>query len=481
MKKCLSLIIILSLIICNFVYASVVDASDGGAFITKAEFEELKNEFNEQVNRYDSSISAKVDGKIALYVKALLKGEQEIDSVLNKFSEDRRTFVQAIANPTTCAQDDLYIATSGYWVASYPVGSAGKWTGYALCGLNNLEGGHYKTLREKNNGKTSKYIFLDTAKIGEEETEVLYLNDNYRKYLQYYIYISGAATGDNTSWDTVQSWGGPASIEFTNTYNWSGEDRLKVSGEGQTVNCTEVVMLQIYNDDFDTSKTGVQEMYWSTGMSGSTIYTTQAGCLEKKNRLNWNERKTNFNLGFRSGQQAMTHEWDPNTGDAVAGESNSYNHWNDTIKTAPFIPLSFNVPKITMLEGNKIAVKDVSDMIGKPAYYYSGLPLCSLPTEVRNVKIRVIPKINKKSASDTTGMTLAIKKSQFKNGLISAEPNDDIYYRKDWAVGSIPDEITIELDEDDVVDSRGDYLWIKANATNTNCTVTLETKLITVY
>ena len=108
MKKIISLILIWTFILSLFTRAAVVDSSDGGAFVHKDEFEALKTDFDEQLNRYNDSISEKVDGKIANYIKALVKGREALDSTLNKFSKDRRTFTQAIANPTTCTQDDIY-------------------------------------------------------------------------------------------------------------------------------------------------------------------------------------------------------------------------------------------------------------------------------------------------------------------------------------------------------------------------------------
>lgn len=469
MKKTISLILIWTFILSLFTRAAVVDSSDGGAFVRKDEFEALKTEFDEQLSRYNDSISEKVDGKIANYIKALVKGREAMDSTLNKFSKDRRTFTQSIANPTTCTQDDIYIETAGYWVASYPYCGTDKWGGYALCGINNYDGGHQKQLWPKNNGKVSKYVFLDTTKVDKQD--YLYINDYYRKKIQYYIYVSGAQTADDTPWTEEQHFGGPTSMSWNATYNWSGSNDRQVTAEGTTVNCTEVIMLQIYNDDYDTSTSGTQDMTWAKGMSGSTIYTSQAGCLEKKNRLNWSYRKTDFDLGWKSGQQVRVGKY------GTASYGNNYN--SEGAGTAQVIPLSFNVPKITMYEGNKIIVKDVSDMVGKPVYYYSGLPVCTVPEESKNLTIKIKPTINRKNASDSKGMTLAIKNSQFKNDGIASEPTSDIYYINTWTTA--PTEITIDIDEDELIGSRGQPIWIKAIATDTDCTVTLETTEVSCY
>ena len=51
--------------------ASIVSDSDGSAFITKAEFESLKNDFNSQVDSYNMSIDNKIDGAISSYLAGI--------------------------------------------------------------------------------------------------------------------------------------------------------------------------------------------------------------------------------------------------------------------------------------------------------------------------------------------------------------------------------------------------------------------------
>ena len=59
-------------------FAAVVGDNDGAAFITKAEFESLKNEFQNQINRYNSSLDNKIDGVIANYVAGIKIGSTKL-------------------------------------------------------------------------------------------------------------------------------------------------------------------------------------------------------------------------------------------------------------------------------------------------------------------------------------------------------------------------------------------------------------------
>ena len=51
--------------------AAVVGDSDGSAFITKREFEDLKTSFNKEIEKYSNSMDNKIDGVISNYVNGL--------------------------------------------------------------------------------------------------------------------------------------------------------------------------------------------------------------------------------------------------------------------------------------------------------------------------------------------------------------------------------------------------------------------------
>ena len=58
-------------------FAATVDSSDGAAFITKKEFEELKSNFNQQIELYDVSLSRKIDGAITDFLNGLRLEERK--------------------------------------------------------------------------------------------------------------------------------------------------------------------------------------------------------------------------------------------------------------------------------------------------------------------------------------------------------------------------------------------------------------------
>ncbi len=75
-KKALATFLVVLMSINTF--AAVVGDNDGAAFITKAEFDSLKNDFQSQLDTYNSSIDNKIDGAIASYLEGIkLKKAQQ--------------------------------------------------------------------------------------------------------------------------------------------------------------------------------------------------------------------------------------------------------------------------------------------------------------------------------------------------------------------------------------------------------------------
>ena len=68
-KRLVALFLVLLLSIESL--AAVVSDNDGSAFITKAEFDSLKNNFQSQIDQYNTSIDSKIDGAITSYLSGI--------------------------------------------------------------------------------------------------------------------------------------------------------------------------------------------------------------------------------------------------------------------------------------------------------------------------------------------------------------------------------------------------------------------------
>ena len=68
-KTCKKLFcIIVALLFSINTFAAIISDNDGSAFVTKSEFESLKENFANQVDQYNTSIDTKLDGAIAAYL-----------------------------------------------------------------------------------------------------------------------------------------------------------------------------------------------------------------------------------------------------------------------------------------------------------------------------------------------------------------------------------------------------------------------------
>jgi hypothetical protein len=91
LKKLITLFIIFAINI--NVCAAIISDNDGSAFITKAEFDSLKNNFQNQLNEYYSNIDAKIDEAISNYLTGLvITTKYDLHSYINNFKDDLRTF-----------------------------------------------------------------------------------------------------------------------------------------------------------------------------------------------------------------------------------------------------------------------------------------------------------------------------------------------------------------------------------------------------
>ena len=94
-------------------FGAVVSDNDGSAFITKAEFDSLKNDFQAQINQYNTSIDAKIDGAIASY----LSGIKLSDATAMTENIDILTYPLKIVNRYKRLDDvDGYANPSASWV-----------------------------------------------------------------------------------------------------------------------------------------------------------------------------------------------------------------------------------------------------------------------------------------------------------------------------------------------------------------------------
>ena len=85
LKKCITPMMITFM--CFKSIAAVVSDNDGSAFITKAEFDSLKNTFQSQIDQYNASIDSKIDTAIAAYLSGIkVSTKTNLRSIINEIN-----------------------------------------------------------------------------------------------------------------------------------------------------------------------------------------------------------------------------------------------------------------------------------------------------------------------------------------------------------------------------------------------------------
>ena len=87
-KRKIALLLVLLLSIESF--GAIVSDNDGSAFITKAEFDSLKNDFQAQIDSYNTSIDSKIDGAIAAYLAGIRISTRETIVNANKVDSSEK-------------------------------------------------------------------------------------------------------------------------------------------------------------------------------------------------------------------------------------------------------------------------------------------------------------------------------------------------------------------------------------------------------
>lgn len=106
-KKMFIIVLVFNMTFVN--YASIVSDNDGSSFITKAEFDSLKNNFQSELDGYNQNIDNKIDAAISSYL-AGIKVDKEVD--MKSLIDDEGTYGNKIDMKWCSATDFRMISTN---------------------------------------------------------------------------------------------------------------------------------------------------------------------------------------------------------------------------------------------------------------------------------------------------------------------------------------------------------------------------------
>ena len=165
-------------------FGAVVSDNDGSAFITKAEFDSLKNNFQSQIDQYNTSIDSKIDGAIAGYLAGVnIAKESKITVLLKEDGKYGNLTLKWCSGNSVWDSESVKYSNNVYNIADFDWDSADKnfskktWSGSSVCyagylraydehvGVSSLDDVTYltsKTVKFINSKNESEWIFQRT-------------------------------------------------------------------------------------------------------------------------------------------------------------------------------------------------------------------------------------------------------------------------------------------------------------------------------
>ena len=465
-KKLLAIVFVLVLCVENF--AAVVSDNDGSAFITKAEFDSLKNNFQSQIDKFNTSIDAKIDEAISSYLAGITtKRTFEPDILLNKLDAARRNFRNNYTNPTTSGQGNvrieickqLTLATVGLWQT---MGQSIETPNSSFYAISTLSGNHAKSRQPKNNGENGKYLLVKPSDYGG-----YMVSDAYTYSIEQKVDISGGEIKEESYYNKpIFNYYQNNSHDFTSystdtifTQNLNiAEVETETGGSKTYIKVPAMISICVLE-----SKYRRYDIFLN--MSSGSIWTANTGCIPYNNLHTWTN--TNSNVQLASGEAQAYGGWFKWNSSSTASDKRVWtgrNVYTDYTTSRTWVPVSFKGPKIEMISGANLVVEDVSNLVDKKTYYYSGLPLFTL-TETGKLTMEI--GLAWSTAKNET--IVAIRDVPFDNAEITTKSTSKDLFWKKYSTSDIPsnNRITVTIDAKDLKDRKGKTLYIKMKNTNT--------------
>ena len=305
-KRLLALFLVVLMSINSF--AAVVGDNDGAAFITKAEFDSLKNNFQSQIDQYNTSIDSKIDGAIAAYLAGLQidKHTSLKSSLDNNGKLSNGKYLYWNSSDSSYFGDtsgERFVVENLQFAQYFKIGQNGNRYVYSYLfeNCNNHDGSDWSV--SKRNYLTSyekKLTLNDGTKVdGYQRTRVMVrLVWNFIEMVPFYNYESHLVNGwDNNSGATEISISSNKNNIKQNTANLFA---YRHGGSANSQWFSETV-IYIYNDDnglLDTDNferlcplSSANEYYWDKTDTTSTIIQSRTAYQNKwtwGTQLKWN-------------------------------------------------------------------------------------------------------------------------------------------------------------------------------------------------
>lgn len=430
-------------------FAVAVSDNDGSAFITKAEFDSLKNSFQSQINQFNTSIDSKIDYAISSYLAGI---KVEKTFVLDEYVS--KLYSQS---PWATTFVDKSQAISGSNNANFV---RGGWWFFCVFGWNTYSSSYEGQVNFGNGERRAHQLVLKPDSVAS-----------------YKWFVKGANVGGNTYYgpydDNLYSMEEQVYIQKQMS-EWRNNDKKEVTSK-RTANATFDLRSLTTSGNVDVGSYDNGWYTWSNIMgtvimnykkyqTGKTLWaalnaTSSAEtsntyyCIDDDKKQDLTIEAEDCDL-FKGNWGVQFQEWKaPDRTWAANGDE----------ANVAAMTLQYKKPQVLQLKHNQLYNYLATEVLGEPVPMYGGIPVCKIP---KPGKIKFKYKVETYRVSDNVAtlepVRVAFKIKQFANGAIASE-TEKLYEKTDAELDNVYEcEFKIENAKSD----GSSVLYVKAAPTN---------------
>ena len=502
-KRILALFLVVLMSIESF--GAVVSDNDGSAFITKAEFDSLKNNFQSQIDQYNTSIDSKIDGAIASYLAGISVARTSALVNLLKIAEanDQKNVGFCVWKSPAEARNTvdifaLYSVGMSYGLQDYTTQGSSAFHGWWIVGNNRANGpnGNYvqypnQLVGSVNGGSNTYYSALYYASFPFAAIDLINLNyqgntsdwvlEDIKRWRCRFV-----LNANSVGFSAYLSTGFPTSklsnltvlVDFTSDANAKRQpttfmgDAINIGFTAQRPNQTINHIWSVYAASDETANS-----FLGYNLAGNISGDTIAVGYDLRDYYSQNEQHTyeiknltesgseNSKYGFNISGHMHTSS---TTAPPYQEWRNIYasgNGYSDKV----WFNWKLNQQEKHQLQWANLTNKYYNGYFSEPYYKYNGIPICRTTKNPGKIKFKLKFKngLVNSSSDSLDAFTYQIMDKKFSNGNMPTTDVEDEYNhvlkREDVQAGYTSYETNyIEIDKTKIFDTAdGDYIYIK--------------------
>lgn len=444
LKKLMSLFVIFTLSI--NVCAATVSDNDGSAFITKAEYDSLKNNFQTQLNNYYSNIDAKIDEAISNYLTGLIiTTKYDLQSNINNLKDNLRIFSRCDdAGPITTGTTFRFSGAMWLVSAYSMLSGTEKDLTQGMIRASIQRGNPYNTRltwRTKDNGQTDYKVMLEEKTYGGKKYYYPYYG--YRLKIEHWMGVVSAVVARSRA--NVEPNNTKTSLEWTSTVTEPGTELDNTSEWTDFYAGDRPIIVKSHTSNEYDPKGNHPPFKYLIGYATPALLDGNTYGIIYSNRDSYDDT-TYYSSTWDDGD-ICTFKYQPDNGATL-------------VTTIISTTLKYRTQKVYTIKYKDFINEDLSDRMNEPITRCDGLPICTTSD-----KGKVTIKLDLESVDcsptgtipDLSDVTYIVEIKGSKWGTVSptsTKQPDSLYYKSDATEG----ELEIKIDKNNNTETT---YWLK--------------------